>query len=63
MADQMNWSADGAPFSDIGSDLLNSTEFDSNAFGGVEGNFLLLQFLSRLCLYSFHIQRHKLRSV
>lgn len=37
MADQMNWAADGAPFSDLGSDLLNSTEFDTGAFGAVEG--------------------------
>lgn len=41
MADQMNWSTDAEGFSDLGSDLLNSSEFDSGTFGGVEGELSL----------------------
>lgn len=37
MADQMHWSADTAHFTDLGSDLFNSNEFESGTFGGVEG--------------------------
>lgn len=48
MADQMNWSAETETFSDLGSDLLGSTEFDSSTFGGVEGELCLYVILKSL---------------